>query len=49
VDAPNASDVSIHPTRVTLDGAALTSAVLHHADLADGATLQFDMAPAPAR
>jgi predicted alpha-1,2-mannosidase len=49
VDAPNASDVSIHPTRVTLDGAVLTSAVLHHADLADGATLQFEMVPAPAR
>lgn len=47
LDAPAASDVAIHPTRVTLDGAALTDAVLHHAALADGATIRFEMAPAP--
>ena len=47
IDAPLASDVSIHPTAVTLDGAALTDAVLHHAALADGATLRFEMTPAP--
>lgn len=47
IDAPEASDVAIHPSQISLDGTTLEGAVLHHAALADGATLRFEMTPAP--
>ena len=42
IDAPLASRLTRYPTAVTLNGAPVTSFV-HHADIASGATLHFDM------
>lgn len=43
IDAPNASDQAIYPTRVTLDRVAIEGATVPHARLAGGGTLAFDL------
>ncbi len=47
VDAPGVSDENLYVQSVELNGAPLTSPVLHHADLKAGGKLAFVMGPAP--
>jgi predicted alpha-1,2-mannosidase len=47
VSAPAASPANIYVQSVTLDGAPLTTPILHHADLKAGGSLVFEMGPAP--
>lgn len=47
IDAPGVSDDDPYVQSVTLNGAPLTSPVLHHADLRAGGSLAFVMGPKP--
>lgn len=45
--APDASPDNVYVVGVTLNGAPLTTPVIHHADLKAGGTLVFQMGPTP--
>jgi len=47
IDAPDVSDANLYVQSVELNGAPLTQAVLHHADLKAGGSLLFHMGPTP--
>jgi predicted alpha-1,2-mannosidase len=47
VDAPGVSDENLYVQSAELNGAALTTPELHHADLVTGGALAFVMGPAP--
>jgi predicted alpha-1,2-mannosidase len=49
IDAPQVSDTNRYIQGVTLDGKPYDKTWLAHADLADGAVLQFRMGPEPSR
>jgi predicted alpha-1,2-mannosidase len=47
IDAPQVSDANLYVQAVELNGAPLTRAMLHHADLHAGGSLVFHMGPTP--
>ena len=47
INAPDNSERNVYVQGLAVDGASHDKAYLDHADLADGATLDFDMGPAP--
>lgn len=49
VKATNLSAATFYPQRVTLNGAALDRAWLHHSELVDGGELVFEMGAEPAK
>ncbi|EKG20871.1 hypothetical protein MPH_01735 [Macrophomina phaseolina MS6] len=49
VKATNLSATTFYPQRVTLNGAALDRAWLHHSELVDGGELVFEMGAEPAK
>ena len=47
VEAPQVSAANVYVQGVTLDGKALTTPIVHHADLKTGGSLEFTMGPSP--
>ena len=49
IEAPHVSDTHIYVQSVTLNGEALTTPWLQHAQIAEGGTLHFEMGPEPSQ
>ena len=49
IDAPDVSDANLYVQSVTLNGAPLTTPLIHHADFKAGGSLTFQMGPAPSQ
>lgn len=47
VEAPGVSEVNRYVQSVTFNGHSLAQPIIHHADLASGGTLRFEMGPKP--